>query len=66
VLIGMKQPHRRLFEDVAWSGPEVLEQTRARLRELKLRWHELPPLRDLDRPEDLAFLPVVLQPNPPA
>jgi glycosyltransferase A (GT-A) superfamily protein (DUF2064 family) len=35
----------------------VLEQTRRRLTETGCRWAELPALRDIDRPEDLAHFP---------
>ncbi len=55
VLIGLNHPAVRLFQGVSWGGPRVLEQTRERLRELGLCWHELPALRDLDRPEDLQY-----------
>jgi uncharacterized protein len=37
-----------------WGGPDVMEDQRARLREVGWRWSELPPLWDVDRPEDLA------------
>ena len=35
-LIGIKQPHRRLFQDVDWSTERVLRQTLARADELGL------------------------------
>jgi glycosyltransferase A (GT-A) superfamily protein (DUF2064 family) len=35
-LIGIKQPHRRLFQDVEWSTERVLRQTLARADELAL------------------------------
>ncbi len=38
----------RLFEDVDWSTPRVLEQTRARIREAGLTHAELPVLEDVD------------------
>ncbi len=56
VLIGVKRANPRLFEDIAWSTSEVLAQTRSRLRELAWRWTELPTLRDIDAPADLAAM----------
>ena len=53
VLIGMRAPHRRLFEDVSWGTPPVMSATRARCAQLGLRLAELPPLDDLDTPDDL-------------
>lgn len=53
VLIGLARPAPGLFADVDWGTDRVLAQTREHLRELGLRWHELAPRRDVDRPEDL-------------
>src|SRR5947207_14186001 len=36
VLIGMRRPVRALFSRMRWSAPDVLDQTRRRLRELGL------------------------------
>jgi glycosyltransferase A (GT-A) superfamily protein (DUF2064 family) len=55
-LIGLRRVSRRLFHGVAWSTPEVLAQTRRRLRPLRWRWKELRTLWDVDRPEDVARL----------
>jgi glycosyltransferase A (GT-A) superfamily protein (DUF2064 family) len=41
---------------IDWGTERVMAQTRQRLCELRLRWAELPPLWDLDRPGDLARL----------
>ncbi len=54
VLIGLNRPAPRLFNDIAWGGPQVMATTRARLVEANLRWHELDALSDVDRPEDLS------------
>ena len=59
VLIGMKRAERKIFVGVDWSTPRVLQQTRARLRALKLSCFELPVLNDIDRPEDLIHLDVM-------
>ena len=47
-LIGLKQAHRRLFEEIAWSTEHVLAQTRERAAELSLPIHELPGGFDVD------------------
>jgi len=52
-LIGLKQLHRRLFEDIAWSTERVYRQTLDRARELGLDAVSLPPWYDVD---DLASL----------
>ncbi len=56
VLIAMKQAERRIFETVDWSTAKVLDQTRKHLKNLDLKWFELPTLMDIDRPSDLAHL----------
>ena len=53
VLIGMKQFHPALFEQVAWGSATVLATTRARATDRGVRLAELPMSWDLDRSEDL-------------
>ncbi len=55
-LLGLYRVHPRVFEGVPWGTSSVLAETRARLRSLRLATRELPPLRDVDRPEDLTWL----------
>jgi rSAM/selenodomain-associated transferase 1 len=52
-LIGLKQPHRRLFEDIAWSTERVLRQTIDRATEIGLETMTLPEWYDVD---DVASL----------
>ncbi|MES2631588.1 MAG: TIGR04283 family arsenosugar biosynthesis glycosyltransferase [Pseudomonadota bacterium] len=52
VLIGMRRPIPRVFDAVAWSTPQVLQQTRDRLRAANASWVELDPLWDVDEPPD--------------
>ena len=47
-LIGLKQPHRRVFADIDWSTDRVAEQTMARAQELGLRTELLPTWYDVD------------------
>jgi rSAM/selenodomain-associated transferase 1 len=55
-LIGLKQPHPELFDGIAWSTDQVMDQTRARARDLRLVVAELPPWYDVDTADDLARL----------
>jgi rSAM/selenodomain-associated transferase 1 len=47
-LLGLKAPHRRLFEEIAWSTPSVAAQTRCRAAELELELVTLGPWYDVD------------------
>jgi rSAM/selenodomain-associated transferase 1 len=55
-LIGLKQAHARLFEDVAWSTPLVFAQTVERAREIGLEPLVLPMWYDVDDLESLQRL----------
>ena len=55
-LIGLARDEPRLFDGIIWGGAQVMAQTRARLRELGLRWQELETLWDIDRPDDYRRL----------
>jgi rSAM/selenodomain-associated transferase 1 len=55
-LLGLKAPHRRLFENVAWSTARVAEQTRARAAEIGLPVHILPEWYDVDDAPSLQLL----------
>ncbi len=63
VLIGLRRTAPSLFEQIPWGTDRVLELTRAGLDRLGWRWIELPPLRDLDRPEDLGYFPQLQIPS---
>ncbi len=60
-LIGLNGPGPQLFSEIQWSTPNVLNETRARLRSTNMHWHELRQLRDIDTPADLADLPDTLK-----
>jgi hypothetical protein len=47
-LIGMKQLHRRVFEDIDWSTERVAEQTLQRASESGVEVHLLPTCFDVD------------------
>jgi rSAM/selenodomain-associated transferase 1 len=55
-LLGLKTPHRRLFEDVAWSTEQVAQQTRARAAEIGLPVHILSEWYDVDDAPSLQLL----------
>ena len=52
VLIGMRRMVPQVFDNMAWSTPQVMEQTRKRLSAAGASWHELPTLWDVDEPAD--------------
>jgi uncharacterized protein len=52
-LIGLKHPHRRLFEEIAWSTERVFRQTLDRAAEIGLETVKLPGWYDVD---DIASL----------
>ena len=55
-LIGLKKPHRRLFQQIDWSTERVLEQTIAAAREIDLPVQLLPSCYDVDDRATLARL----------
>jgi rSAM/selenodomain-associated transferase 1 len=61
VLLGLRCVPDCLFTDIPWGGEQVMALTRKRLQAAGLRWLELSPRWDVDRPEDLARL-VALDP----
>jgi hypothetical protein len=54
VLIALAAPQPRLFESIPWGGADVMSATRERIVACGLHSVELPPLPDLDTPEDYA------------
>jgi rSAM/selenodomain-associated transferase 2/rSAM/selenodomain-associated transferase 1 len=52
VLIGMKRLLPEVFERIDWSTARVMTQTRERLQEAGVSWHELPALWDVDEAAD--------------
>ena len=52
VLIGLRRPIDSLFDGVPWGSDRVMDHTRESLRRAGLRWRELSPSWDVDRPED--------------
>ncbi len=55
-LLGLKEAHRRMFEDIAWSTDQVAAQTLVRAREINLKIHMLPVWYDVDDVESLRTL----------
>jgi len=57
-LVGLRRPAPVLFaRGMPWSTDRVMALTRERLAAAGLRWTELPPVHDIDTPEDLVHLP---------
>jgi rSAM/selenodomain-associated transferase 1 len=55
-LLGIKQTHRRLFDDIDWSTDRVAGQTLARAQEIGLDVHCLPAWYDVDDSQSLRQL----------
>lgn len=55
-LLALRRPCPRLFQDIPWSTPGVLDSTRRRAASADLRWAELDAVRDLDTVQDLREL----------
>lgn len=55
-LLGIKRPHRRLFEDVDWSTDRVARQSIERASEIGLEVHKLPVWYDVDDKHALRLL----------
>lgn len=55
-LIGIKRPHRRLFEEIAWSTPSVLAETVDRAAQIGLEVKLLPEWYDVDDTGDFERL----------
>ncbi len=55
-LIGLRKFVGEIFKEINWGTAEVLGQSVAIAQALNLSLAYLPPLGDIDRPEDLAML----------
>jgi len=55
-LIGLKRPHWRIFEDIAWSTAAVLAQTLARAAKLGVEVTQMPSWYDVDDAASLRRL----------
>lgn len=56
VLVASRQIHEGLFSGVRWGSGDVLAHTVGNIARLGLSHALLPPLADIDRPDDLALL----------
>jgi len=65
--LGLKQPHRQLFENIDWSTPSVAEQTRHHAALLGLEVSLLDPWYDVDDAAGLhQLIPQLLSPAHPS
>jgi len=53
-LVALREPHPELFEEIPWSGEQVLEVSLQRAAECGLRAELLPSWYDVDSHEDLS------------
>jgi rSAM/selenodomain-associated transferase 2/rSAM/selenodomain-associated transferase 1 len=54
-LIGMRESLPGLFDNIRWGSESVLEETLQRVKQMSKSKALLPPLSDVDFPEDLVF-----------
>ncbi len=54
-LIGLSRFIPELFTEISWGSAQVFSQTVAVAQSLNLTTAYLPPLADVDRPEDLPI-----------
>ena len=59
-LLGLRDPCRDLFTEMAWSTPQVFPETMRRLDALGIAPHILPELTDIDTGDDLEAWPELL------
>ncbi|MBF0187207.1 MAG: TIGR04282 family arsenosugar biosynthesis glycosyltransferase [Magnetococcales bacterium] len=52
VALGLSCWHPALFRGICWGSTSVCDEVRKRFNRLGIRWRELAPLWDVDRPED--------------
>ncbi len=64
-LLGMREPHVGVFENVEWSTPRVYAQTLDQAERLGLRVHAVQEWYDVDEPSDLDRLQRELVDRPP-
>ena len=55
VLIGARAIKQSIFQDIPWGTGQVFNTTIARLTQAGVSWKALPPLADIDRPDDLPL-----------
>lgn len=65
VLLGMRRFSAGLFEGIHWGEDTVLAETLGILEELGWTYRLLQALPDIDRPEDLRFLPDTIRASVP-
>lgn len=52
VLVGLSAPQAALFAHIDWGTERVMQQTKLAASVAGINLHELPPLSDIDTPED--------------
>ncbi len=55
VLIGAREIHPELFEDIVWGGNAVLDKSLEAAKNLGVEFNILNALQDIDRPADLDY-----------
>jgi uncharacterized protein len=60
-LVGVAGSVPKIFSGIRWGSAQVMQRTRAKLRDLGIDWSELPALWDIDRPEDIERLRAITE-----
>lgn len=60
-LIGLRRNDESLFSNMPWGTRQVASLTYEKMKALNWRVSTLPLRRDIDRPEDLEYLPELEQ-----
>ncbi|MGI0480063.1 TIGR04282 family arsenosugar biosynthesis glycosyltransferase [Geminocystis sp. CENA526] len=56
-LLGLNSLEKSLFNNIKWGTSQVFSDTISRAKKLHFSIYQLPILRDIDRAEDLPYLP---------
>jgi glycosyltransferase A (GT-A) superfamily protein (DUF2064 family) len=62
-LIGMKTPHKEVFQDKEYSTSHTLEDAIKEIEKLGKTYFKLPELTDVDMEEDLGKLKKMIEPK---
>lgn len=63
VLLALKNAAPMVFEGIDWGSSKVFKQTMERFRRYRITVKCLPPMSDIDRPEDLPLYDHAFTPN---
>lgn len=59
-LLGIKEMHKQLFENIKWSTSRVFDETIGCCNNIGLKYYLLPTLHDVDEEKDLPYMKAIL------